>query len=311
MTILAILFSFIFGSIGAYLMSRIGHKLALVDGVNERSSHITPTPRGGGVGIWIALIFAGVFGVGLLGFLEDVVTLSPKLRLSIQLVLFAIAVILIWGWHASLYGMLVLLFFVIFMTGTANFYNFMDGINGIAAITGIVGFGLLAYFAYFINMDSKMVLVGMFMLAACLGFLPFNFPRARVFMGDVGSVTLGFIFAAMAIGLSRNFLDFVCLSSFLFPFYTDELTTIYARVKKKENLMIPHRKHIYQILSNEMKIPHWKVSAAYGAMQLAIGVSVLLLRPFGILPVLSALILYFVVAVMLAHAIRDRLEFNC
>jgi Fuc2NAc and GlcNAc transferase len=323
MTILTILFSFIFGFIGAYCMSKIGHRFSLVDNVNERSSHSTPTPRGGGIGILAALLFAGVFvlrdirftfiffGVGICGFLDDIFSLSPKLRLLFQILFSATLVFMRLGAPGSSAEVLIFSFLVIFITGTANFYNFMDGINGIAAITGIVGFGLVAYFAYFISKTPSLALTGVILSTACLGFLPFNFLKAKVFMGDVGSVSLGFVFALMAVWLSRNVFDFICLSSFLFPFYADELTMIYIRLRSRENLMLPHRRHFYQILANELQVPHWKVSSAYGITQFAIGVSVLFLRPLGILPVLSALVLYFVVAVAVTHAIRDGLEFNC
>jgi len=319
MTILTILFSFIFGFIGAYLMSKIGHRFSLVDNVNERSSHSTPTPRGGGIGILAAFLFAGVFvlrdmrftfivvGAGICGFLDDLFSLSPRLRLSFQIFLSAVAILMVSKNPSSMREVLVFLFLVIFITGTANLYNFMDGINGIAAITGIVGFSLVAYFAYFISKTPSLALTGVILSTACLGFLPFNFLKAKVFMGDVGSVSLGFAFAFTTTWLSRNVFDFICLSSFLFPFYTDELITIYIRLRSRENLMLPHRRHFYQILANEFQVSHWKVSSAYGITQFAIGVSVLFLRPLGILPVLSALVLYFVVAVAVTHAIRDRL----
>ncbi|MBW1792430.1 MAG: UDP-N-acetylmuramyl pentapeptide phosphotransferase, partial [Deltaproteobacteria bacterium] len=94
-------------------------------------------------------------------------------------------------------------------------------------------------------------------LLACLGFLPFNMPTAKVFMGDVGSILLGFVFAGMVVYLSKNFMDFICLVAFLFPFYVDELTTMFVRVRDGEKLSKPHRRHLYQLLANEYQIPHW------------------------------------------------------
>jgi Fuc2NAc and GlcNAc transferase len=84
------------------------------------------------------------------------------------------------------------------------------------------------------------------MSLSCIGFLPFNVPKAKVFMGDVGSILLGFIFSGMAVYLFNDVLDFICLSSFLFPFYADELTTMIVRLKDGENLTNAHRRHLYQ-----------------------------------------------------------------
>ena len=157
---------------------------------------------------------------------------------------------------------------VIFVVGTANFYNFMDGINGISGITGIIGFGMIAFYALNSGNDSHLSTLAICMSISCVGFLPFNVPKAKVFMGDVGSILLGFVFSGMVVYLSNNVLDFICLSSFLFLFYADEFTTMIVRLKDGENLTKAHRRHLYQLLANEGKIPHWKISVAYGLLQL-------------------------------------------
>ena len=151
----------------------------------------------------------------------------------------------------------------------------MDGINGIAGITGVVGFGLLAFSATLSAVSPSFVTLAICMALSCLGFLPFNIPKARVFIGDVGSILLGFVFAGMVAWLSKSLLDFFCLASFLFPFYADELTTMGVRLKDGEKLFNPHRKHLYQLLANELKIAHWKVAVGYGILQLVVGLSVL------------------------------------
>ena len=127
-------------------------------------------------------------------------------------------------------------------------------------------------------------------------------------MGDVGSILLGFAFAGMVVCLSKSFLDFVCLTSFLFPFYADELATMAARIKDGENLFKPHRRHLYQLLANEKGIAHWKVSIAYGLLQLMVGISVLLLRPFGISVILILLALYFLAFIVVSSTIRKTLK---
>jgi Fuc2NAc and GlcNAc transferase len=157
----------------------------------------------------------------------------------------------------------------VFIVGTVNYYNFMDGINGIAGITGVVGFGLLGWFAAVEGADPGIIALCVCLGLACLGFLPFNMPKARVFMGDVGSILLGFVFAGMVVWLSKSVLDFLCLANFLFPFYADELTTLVVRLKDGDKLTKPHRKHLYQLLANERGIAHWKESVGYGVLQLA------------------------------------------
>jgi Fuc2NAc and GlcNAc transferase len=125
-----------------------------------------------------------------------------------------------------------------------------------------------------------------------VGFLPFNVPKARVFMGDVGSILLGFVFSGMVVYLSDDVLDFICLMSFIFPFYADELTTMMVRLKNGENLTKAHRRHFYQLLANECKIPHWKVSLGYGLFQFLIAISILLVKNMGLIMVVSALVFY-------------------
>ena len=135
-------------------------------------------------------------------------------------------------------------------------------------------------------------------------------PKARVFMGDVGSILLGFVFAGMVVWLANSLIDFICLSAFLFPFYADELTTMYVRLRDGENLTHPHRRHLYQLLANEKGISHWKVSVGYGLLQLVVGLSVLLLRDFGSVIVLSLLAAYFGAFIVVSSSIRKNLAIS-
>ena len=180
----------------------------------------------------------------------------------------------------------------------------MDGINGIAGLTGVMGFGLLAVYFYLFGGPAGLVTVAVCLSLACLGFLPFNFPKARVFMGDVGSILLGAVFGAMVYRGTNSLLDFICLASFLFPFYADELTTMFVRIKDGENLTRPHRRHIYQLLANEKHLPHWQVTVLYACLQLLVGLTVLALRPRGLPWVLPALAVFFAVFTAVGAYIR-------
>jgi Fuc2NAc and GlcNAc transferase len=211
------------------------------------------------------------------------------------------------GQHSNLSdNHLVILAAAIFIVGTANYYNFMDGIDGIAGITGVVGFGLLAIFAHYNNVNSNLVVLNIVLALCCIGFLPFNVPRAKVFMGDVGSILLGFVFAAMVMWCSTSLLDFLCLASFLFPFYADEITTEVIRLKDREKLWRPHRRHLYQILANECQIAHWKVSIGYGLVQLFVGASILFYKKSGMLMVMFIIFLYLFIFTVISCAIRKK-----
>ena len=285
---LIIFLSFTLSVICSALISRYGHRLSLFDKPNERSSHLHPTPRGGGIGIWVSFIVIGIFLVknvlltiaagliGLLGLLEDRFTISSKLRLIVQLFLSMAAITILIGLPSTIGGTALFLFWVIFITGTANYYNFMDGINGIAGLTGLVGFGLMAFFAFFIGRAPDIALMSIALASACLGFLPFNFPRAKVFMGDVGSIFLGFVFATFVVQLSTTVNTFLCLIMFLCTFYADATVTIFYRWRKGENLMKAHRRHLYQYLSNELRLPHWQVTVLFAIIQITFGALALL-----------------------------------
>lgn len=311
------LFVIALGALGAFLVSRFGWRLGLIDQPSARSSHSHETPKGGGIGMAAAFLLTAVvldmpiafwLPLGVLAGLSlrgDQVEISPKLRLLMQFVLMGILVIGTGeGIFQDMPRILIALFWIVFIVGTANFYNFMDGINGIAGISGVIGFGLLAFATY--KNQPEVGLLAACMALACLGFLPFNLPRARVFMGDGGSILLGSVFAGLVCLASRTFLDFLCMTSFLFPFYADELTTMIVRLRAGESLTQAHRRHIYQLLANEHQIPHWRVSAGYGLFQLLIGISVLLSKSLGIAVVLTVLASWFGLFVASSYYLRRK-----
>ena len=319
--ILLFLLCIVLGTFGAWLVIYLSPSMRLIDFPNARSSHCTPTPKGGGIGILSVFIISAIVtgiskafwipisALAILAFWGDRVELSPKLRLFCQL--FLAMVLIVWmvpyssddrSWY-----LLWMIFGTVYIVGTANFYNFMDGINGIAGITGVTGFSLLA--AYLSSYDEQAPrTIAICISLGCLGFLPLNIPKAKIFMGDIGSILLGSVFASLTLLFSKALLDFLCMSSFLFPIYADELITMFIRLKDGENLTHPHRRHIYQLLANEKGIPHWKVSVGFGLVQLVIGVSVILIKPHGVLPVFTFLILCFIIFVTVSLYLRSFLE---
>ena len=288
---LVLALSFLLGASGAYLISRYAGKLGLIDQPNNRSSHNIPTPKGGGIGITITLALVAtayaipfffwlpIIILSLVSLFGDKSHISPFIRLFLQF--FAAVIVLVSlltissptdlllfrgnGWLAKI------LFIVsgsLFLVASANFYNFMDGINGIAAISSIIGFSLLAAYGQSNGIAPDMIIICLCIAAACLGFLPFNFPKARVFMGDTGSVLLGFLFASMILAFSQDLQDITLMTGFMFPLFADELITMVERIIERQDLTKPHRQHLYQVLANEAGIDHWKVALAYSVVQL-------------------------------------------
>jgi len=312
--------TFLLGFAGAGLIAKYGGNLKLLDIPTARSSHLTETPKGGGVGILSAFLAASLIlrlpeyfwmptvVLSLVSFVGDRFELSPVIRLVFQFTASIIFLFGLWKTHPnSSVGYFLIIQLALYIVGTTNFYNFMDGINGLAAITGIVGFGLMA--SYGVNSAILPALnpLSISMAFCCAGFLPFNMPEAKVFMGDVGSILLGFVFAAMVVWYATSLSDFLCLASFLFPFYADEITTAVIRLKNRENLGRPHRKHLYQILANEYNISHWKISLGYGIAQLVIGVFILFFNTLGVFPILFILIVSFCIFSALSLVLRKKL----
>ena len=208
--------------------------------------------------------------------------------------------------QAALSTYIICLPISVFIVGTANFYNFMDGIDGIAGITGFIGFSLVAFYGQISGMESVYGVLSLSMAFACLGFLCFNVPKAKIFLGDVGSILLGFLFACLIIVLSEDLVDFFVMAGFLAPFYFDEIFTMIFRIRNKELLIKPHRKHIYQILANEAGIGHCRVSLGYGFLQLIIGLSAIFVKPAGMFFLLAIFLFYSFIFACFSIIIRRK-----
>lgn len=254
-----LLVHFAIGLAGTWAARQYALRRELIDHPGERRSHSVPTPRGGGVAIVVALLvatcvlgwrypqqvvfFAG-FAVGLvlvagIGLLDDHRPLSPWLRLIVQAVaaaIFALAVAATWGRLP-----LALLAFALVMV-LANIWNFMDGINGIAASqAALLGLGLAFV------LGGAWGWLALALAAGCLGFLPFNFPRARIFLGDVGSGALGFALAALlSVAASDPGYGGPVLLIPLSAFVVDSGLTLARRVFRKEPWWRSHAQHAYQ-----------------------------------------------------------------
>ena len=229
-----------------------------MDHPNERSLHVTPTPRIGGLGIMAGVGVAAVWlaGAGLLqatlpvvlaafalaamSVLDDVRGLPVALRFLAHFVA-AVACLLalgLTGW-ALLAGTLA----VVWMT---NLYNFMDGSDGLAGGMAAIGFGALALAAWLGGAPGLAVFCAA-IAAAALAFLRFNFPPVRVFMGDAGSIPLGFLAAALGIlGAMQNVWPWLFPVLVFSPFIVDASVTLARRGLRGEKIWQAHRSHYYQ-----------------------------------------------------------------
>jgi len=240
----------------------------IIDVPNARSSHSRPTPRGGGLGIiatflaatallassregaaW--LVFFTVGGLALVSFLDDRLRLSWRLRLGGHLVAAALGAF----WLRPEVGMAacwVVPILVLLLAGHANAFNFMDGINGLAAGQAVVvalGLAVLAVGSGGAPLHPA-GLLALALAGAAAGFLPHNFPRARMFMGDVGSVPIGFALMLLAVWLAhdRGPSLWVPLLAIQSGFILDTGLTLVRRWRSGAALHEAHREHFYQRL---------------------------------------------------------------
>ena len=279
---------------------RIADRFNIVDKPNERSSHKRVTIRGGGIialfGAWLYAAFFGVtypwFLVGLtmiaaISFADDVRSVPNRYRIVVHFV----SILLMfyeWGILNSTMWVWVLPAWVV-CTGIINAYNFMDGING---ITGAYSLAVLTPLALLNSsmdfVDERLIAVSIISL---LVFCFFNFrTRAKCFAGDVGAVTIAFI-VLFVLGRLIVRSGEVWYLLFLVVYGVDSILTIIHRLILRENIFKAHRKHLYQLLANELHIPHVAVSAIYALLQLLISLGMIWL------PVSHDL--YFIVVTML------------
>jgi len=309
-------------ALGGLLIMRFARNGRMIDVPGERSSHREPMPTGGGVGILSAFLLAALFLrlppgfwfppaiLALISLYGDWFKLSPLFRLVIQFMAVVVFIFFLFPQMKMAGGPIFLvpliLFFSIYIVGTANFFNFMDGIDGMLVMSGVVSFGFVAFFVTTEGGNPLFFRFSLAMAAACLGFLPLNFPKAKVFVGDVGSILLGFLYGGTVVILSKTPLDFAVLSGCAGLLYADVLTTLFIRWRRGENLFLAHRRHLYQVLTNEGGITHWKVSLIYGMVQVMLGGLLFVLKPYGFFPVLLLLGAFFAAFVLVSSRVRKK-----
>ena len=263
-----------------------------MDHPNERSLHATPTPRIGGVGIMAGLgVAAGwLMGAGLLqGTLPVVLTAFGLAAVSVLDDVRGLPVALRFLAHFAAAGACLLTLGLsggVLLAGTlavvwmTNLYNFMDGSDGLAGGMAVVGFGALAAAAW-LGGDAGLGTLCAAIAAAALAFLRFNFPPARIFMGDAGSIPLGFMAAAVGIlGAQKNIWSWLFPVLVFSPFIADASVTLARRALRGEKVWRAHRSHYYQ-RAVLLGASHRQLALAAYALMLAgvaLAFSLLLLR---------------------------------
>ena len=250
------------GAVTRYARSR-----GMLDLPGDRHSHFEPTPRGGGAGLVVALILAsvpwaqvwivlpfwlfcalpGFVVLSLMGWWDDRKPLSVRLRFLIQ-VLVSLYLILCFQPNGASLSLVPAIGAVLFLLWMTNLFNFMDGSNGMAGSQGVFA-GLTLAWLFNRADDYPAVVLSLVLASVCLGFLPWNLGRAKVFMGDVASGSLGFAIASLLIyGVFSSEVSLAAAWLVMLVFLCDSTLTLAARVLRGEQWYNPHKQHLYQQL---------------------------------------------------------------
>jgi len=245
-----------------------------LDHPNERSLHAQPVPRTGGIAVlagtgasffvdgnlvWLPLVLA--LGLAALSFADDLKPLPPAARLAAHL---AAAVIVVWFYLAPIAWWQALIL-VVGIGWLTNLYNFMDGSDGLAGGMSVIGFGAYALAANGLPLSS----VSLCIAAAAGAFLVFNFHPARIFLGDVGSIPLGFLAGALGIVGWRDDAWPLWFPLLVFaPFIADATLTLARRALRGERVWQAHREHYYQRMVRSGLGHAGTAGVAYGVMAL-------------------------------------------
>ena len=269
---------------------RIADKCNIIDKPNERSSHTRITLRGGGIIFYFGVLtyfltshfeypwfMLALTLITFISFVDDIRSTSQVLRLVFH---FSAMALMFYQWGLFSLPWWTLFVALIVCTGIINAYNFMDGING---ITGGYSLVVLVALAYINEAVVPFVEQGFILTVLCsvVVFNFFNFrKRAKCFAGDVGSVCIAFVllfFIGKLVIRTEDFSWIILLA----VYGVDSVLTIIHRLMLHENIGLPHRKHLYQIMANELKIPHVMVSSIYMVVQAIIVVGYIMYMDYG------------------------------
>ena len=269
---------------------KLANKFNIIDKHNERSSHRKVTLRGGGIIFYFgALVYflanhweypwfiVALTLITFISFVDDIRSTSQSLRLIFH---FAAMVLMFYQWDLFSLSWWWIIVALIICTGIINAYNFMDGINGITGGYSLVILVTLAYINAKIVPFTEPALINT-VLCSVLVFCFFNFrKKAKCFAGDVGSVSIAFILLFLIGRLIIKTEDFSWII-LLSVYGVDTVLTIIHRLILHENIGLPHRKHMYQLMANELKMSHVMVSFIYMVVQTVVIVGYIMCLNYG------------------------------
>lgn len=288
---------------------RIARKFNIIDKPGERSSHTQITLRGGGIIFYFAVLiffifntlqypyfFAGLTLISAVSFADDVRPQSRLVRLSVH---FAAMLLMFFEWNLFAGHAYFILVALVLCIGIINAYNFMDGINGITGLYSLAILSVLWYVNNFVTVgfvqNSLIYCTGLSLVV--FGFFNFR-KKAKCFAGDAGSVSMAYIvifILGILIIKTQNFSYIMLLS----VYGVDTILTIIRRIILKENIFTPHRRHIYQILANEMKIPHLLISVIYAVSQILIFIGLTVFANYAIIYSVTIIILLSIIYILI------------
>lgn len=274
------IFSFLLTLFGLFVLLNSRFKSLALDKPNERSLHSQIIPRTGGLAIMSGVLLTWLFiGVSLdwlllplaliaISLVDDIRGLKVRWRLLAQIIVCTIFIFLN-PYEFPFWAMLILILACVWMV---NLYNFMDGSDGLAGGMAVFGFGTYAIAAY-LNGNPDLFALSVSIVGASIAFLIFNFHPAKIFMGDSGSVPLGFLAAAIGLtgwqqGTWPGWFPLMAFS----PFIVDASVTLIKRMIRRERIWEAHKSHYYQRLV-QMGWGHRKTAIAEYIVMLAVGVS--------------------------------------
>jgi Fuc2NAc and GlcNAc transferase len=287
--------AFVLATLGTFLLRRHAINNKWLDIPNTRSSHKVAVPTGGGAAIAISFFVAvfilraarvldlapvvalvcGGAGMATIGFIDDRYPLSPRVRICVHLASAILAVVMLGaipaqslvniGLHSVYVGWALS---VLTLIWSSNLFNFMDGIDGLAGSEAIFVAGSAAWLNWLTKGDQGLTAASICLASATLGFLMWNWPRAKIFMGDVGSGFLGFTLAALILAMSREgSLPIEVLGILGGVFVVDATYTLLRRLLRGDRIFEAHRIHAYQHLAGRWG-SHEKVTVGIAVVNL-------------------------------------------
>jgi UDP-N-acetylmuramyl pentapeptide phosphotransferase/UDP-N-acetylglucosamine-1-phosphate transferase len=317
-----LLLHFLVAAVVTWLARHYALRSNLMDQPGERRSHQVATPRGGGISVVVALLVGGAwlwwrapagelmlpaFLTGLLltagiGWWDDHRPLSPWLRLAVHGIAAMILAVATYRTTGSwMHGAAAAVFVMVLV----NVWNFMDGIDGLAASQAA-----LAAIAFTLALTGPWSWLGAVLLAACCGFLPFNFPKAHIFLGDVGSGALGFALAGLlTAGLSFSAVAWPLLLMPMSAFLVDASFTLVSRILRRQRWWTPHVEHLYQRLSR--RVGHLSVTVIYGLFALVTLALILVLSNVTLSTAMIVTTAFYLVALALRTGLGRIVREQC